>query len=95
LIKAFQQAVKLTRVMATVNVSEDGKQNIFAAAELLYCSSDITAGIHDQFTALPVLNAFLSIAAFLGNALILAALRKSSLHPPSKVLQSNLATTDL
>ncbi|XP_020628451.1 beta-4C adrenergic receptor-like [Orbicella faveolata] len=82
--------------MATVNVSEDGKQNIFTTAELLYCSSDITAGIHDQFTALAVLNAFLSITTFLGNVLILAALRKeSSLHPPSKVLLSNLATTDL
>ena len=54
------------------------------------------AGIHDQFTALAVLNAFLSFTAFLGNALILVALRKeSSLHPPSKVLLSNLAATDL
>ena len=82
--------------MATINVSNDGKPNVFVAAEWLYCSSDITAGIHDQFTALAVLNAFLSITAFLGNALILVALRKeSSLHPPSKVLLSNLAATDL
>ena len=34
--------------------------------------------------------------AFLANTLILVALRKeSSLHPPSKLLLSNLATTDL
>ena len=79
-----------------INVSNGGKPNIFVAAEQLHCSSDITAGILDQFTALAVLNAFLSITAFLGNALILAALRKaSSLHPPSKVLLSNLAATDL
>ena len=36
------------------------------------------------------------VTAFLGNALILVALRKeSSLHPLSKVLLSNLAATDL
>ena len=45
---------------------------------------------------LSVLNIFLSVTAFLGNALILVALRKeSSLHPPSKVLLRSLATTDL
>ena len=40
---------------------------------------------------------FLSITAFLGNALIITALRKeSSLHPPSKLLLRSLATvTDL
>ena len=47
-------------------------------------------------TFLSVLNSFLSVTAFLGNALILIALRKeSSLHPPSKLLLRNLATTDL
>ena len=82
--------------MATTNVSKDGKPNVFVVAGQLYCSSDITAEVHDQFTALAVLNAFLSITAFLGNFLILVALRKeSSLHPPSKVLLSNLAATDL
>ena len=79
--------------MATV---KDGLQTMFSTAEDLFCSSDLIAGIHDQFTALAVLNAFLSITAFLGNALILVALRKeSSLHPPSKVLLSNLAASDL
>ena len=42
------------------------------------------------------LNIFLSLTAILGNSLILVALRKeSSLHPPSKLLYRNLATTDL
>jgi len=64
--------------------------------EQLYCSSDITAGIHGQFTFISALNAFFSITAILGNALILVALRKeSSLHPPSKLLLRCLATTDL
>ena len=39
---------------------------------------------------------FLSITAFLGNALVLIALHKeTSLHPPSKLLYRNLAITDL
>ena len=39
---------------------------------------------------------FLSLTAFLGNALILIAFHKeSSLHPPSKLLLRNLAATDL
>ena len=43
-----------------------------------------------------VLNSFLSITAFFSNALVLVALRKESpLHPPSKLLLRNLATTDL
>ena len=42
------------------------------------------------------INTFLSIAAFLGNSLILVALHKeTSLHPPSKLLYTCLATTDL
>ena len=79
--------------MATANISGDGKQKTF---EQLMCSGGLTAGIHGQLTFILVLNIFLSIAAFLGNALILAALHKeSSLHPPSKLLLSSLATTDL
>ena len=43
-----------------------------------------------------MINIFLSITAFLGNTLILVALRKeSSLHRPSKLLYRNLAITDL
>ena len=81
-------------VMATENVSGDEKQNNVMI--VLYCSSDITAGIHGQLIFISALNAFLSITAFLGNALILVALRKeSSLHPPSKLLLRCLASTDL
>ena len=43
-----------------------------------------------------ILNIFLSIAASLGNALILVALHKeTSLHPPTKLLFQCLAITDL
>ena len=60
-----------------------------------YCSADVTAS-HDELIVLSVLNAFLSITAFLGNTLILVALHKeSSLHPPTKLLLRSLAITDL
>ena len=79
--------------MATANISGDGKKK---TSEQMVCWAGLTAGIHDQLTFIAVLNIFLSITAFLGNALILAALRKeSSLHPPSKLLLRSLATTDL
>ena len=62
----------------------------------LFCSPDLTAGLHRRLTFLSVLNSFLSVTTFLGNALILTALHKeSSLHPPSKLLLQCLATTDL
>ena len=79
--------------MATTTFTADGEQKTFAE---LVCSAALTSGRHGQLTFLSVLNIFLSITAFLGNALILAALRKeSSLHPPSKLLLRSLATTDL
>ena len=63
---------------------------------LLSCSSDLTAGLHGHLIFISVFNSFLSLTAFLGNALILIALHKeSSLHPPSKLLLRCLATTDL
>ena len=81
------------KVMAAANISGDESQKPF---HQLMCSADLTAGIHGQLTFISGLNIFLSITAFLGNTLILAALRKeSSLHPPSKLLLRNLATTDL
>ena len=81
--------------MATTNVSDE-KQNYFEKIQEPYCSLDIAAAIHGQLTFIAVLNAFLSITAFLGNALVLVALRKdSSLHPPSKLLLCSLAVTDL
>ena len=81
------------RSMATVNLTGDGEQKTF---EQLACSAVFAAKIDGHLTFISVLSIFLSITTFLGNALILAALRKeSSLHPPSKLLLRNLATTDL
>ena len=62
----------------------------------LYCSEEFTGEVHGELLFLSVINTFLSITAFLGNTLILVALRKdTSIHPPSKLLYSNLAITDL
>ena len=61
----------------------------------LLCSTTFINGIHEGLRYLSAINTFLSIIAFLGNILILVALRKeSSLHPPSKLLFRCLATTD-
>jgi len=58
--------------------------------------ADITAGIQGHLIFISVFDAFLSITAFLGNALVLFALHKeSSLNPPSKHLLRSLATTDI
>ena len=79
--------------MSTTNISEDEKQKPF---EERYCSASLTAEIHVHLTFISVLNVFLSATSFLGNSLILVALRKeSSLHPPSKLLLRSLAATDL
>ena len=81
--------------MASANVSDE-KRNYFEKAQELYCSLDIASAIHGQLIFIAVLNAYLSITAFLGNVLILVAVRKdSSLYPPSKLLLRNLAVTDL
>ncbi|RMX48479.1 hypothetical protein pdam_00008477 [Pocillopora damicornis] len=69
--------------MATTNITGSGT-NAQTFEESL-CSSVWVA-----------INILLSIAAILGNSLILVALHKeSSLHPPSKLLYRCLATTDL
>ena len=79
--------------MAAPNVTRDGQQKTF---EDLICSLELTPGVHTQLIFISVLNSIFSVTAFLGNALILIALPKeSSLHPPSKLLLRNLATTDL
>ena len=53
----------------------------------LYCSAELIRGVDGELIFLWALNIFLSIAAFLGNTLILVALHKeTSLHPPSKLL---------
>ena len=79
--------------MAAPNFTGGAQQKTF---EDLACSPDFTAGMRGYLTFLSVLNSFLSVTAFFGNALILIALHKeSSLHPPSKLLLRSLATTDL
>ena len=79
--------------MAAPNFTEDGYQT---TVEDRTCSPNSTNELHGQLTFLSVLNSLLSVTAFLGNALLLIALRKeSSLHPPSKLLLRSLATTDL
>ena len=60
------------------------------------CTAELTGGLHYELTCLSVISIILSIAAILGNTLILVALhRESSLHPPSKLLFRCLAITDL
>ena len=78
---------------AASNFTGDQQQKTF---QNLICSVDSTPGLRIQWTFTSVLNSILSVAAILGNALILIALHKeSSLHPPSKLLLRSLATTDL
>ena len=79
--------------MAAPNLTGDGQQKTL---EHFTCSPDLTAVLHGQLIFISVLHSFLSVTAFLGNALILVALHKeSSLHPPSKLLLRSLTTTDL
>ena len=81
-------------MIAANNLTGDGIQ--MKTLEELVCSSTSTSGSQQPPIHLAVLNIFLSLTAILGNSLILVALRKeSSLHPPSKLLYRNLATTDL
>ena len=81
--------------MWTTNFSS-GRSHTKSFEELL-CSPSLVGGLQQQlsicFLAVDIL---LSIAAFAGNSLTLVVLRKkSSLHPPSKLLYRCLATTDL
>ena len=79
--------------MATSNSTGDEQQK---TVELLPRSSLLTAELKNHLIFISVLNSILSPTAFLGNALILIALHTdSALHPPSKLLLRNLATTDL
>ena len=76
------------------NLTLKGKQT--QAFQQLQCSPTLIQGSHQHLIFLSSFNTILSITAFLGNGLILSALRKeSSLHPPSKLLYRCLATTDL
>ena len=75
------------------NFTEDGNHK---SIEELFCAAELTGEMQVQLICLSVLNTLLSITAFLGNTLILVALHKeSSLHPPSKLLFRNMATTDM
>ena len=72
-----------------------GGENSQTISEL-FCSLEFTGEVHGELVFLSVINTFLSITAFLGNTLILVALRKDiSIHPSSKLLYRNLAITDL
>ena len=80
--------------MALTNFTEDEKYQKTIVE--LCCSPELISGVDGELIFLSALNIFLSIAAFLGNTLILFALHKeTSLHPPSKLLYRNLAITDL
>ena len=82
--------------MATANFSGHKFEKQTITFTQLLCSPDLTSGIYSQFTFISVLNSFLFITAFFGNAFVLLALRKDfTLHAPSKLLLRNLATTDL
>ena len=79
--------------MALKNFTED--ENHKTVLEL-FCSAEFVRGVESELIFLSALNIFFSVTAFLGNTLILVALLKeTSLHPPSKLLYRNLAITDL
>ena len=79
--------------MAQENFSDD--ENHKTVQELFF-SAEFVRGVESELIFLSALNIFLSVTAFLGNTLILAALHKeTSLHPPSKLLYRNLAIADL
>ena len=83
----------INRDMAAANLTGGEKQKKLLE---IYCSADFAEEIHSQLRYLSVINILLSITAFLGNTLILVALRKeSSLNSPSKLLLQSLAATDL
>ena len=81
-------------MIVMTNSTESGTQT--EANQVMPCSPSSVVGLQQQSIYFSAVHIFLSITAFLGNFLILAALNKeSSLHPPSKLLYRCLATTDL
>ena len=89
----FCEAVKVRHLVSTarkmVNLTEG--ENVPEMKTLL--SANIRVGL---YIAIAAVNIVLSITAFLGNILILIALRKvTSIHPPTKLLFQCLAITDL
>ena len=74
----------------------NGAEKFTEGVNQRYCSAELTRDVHGELISVLVVSTFLSITAFLGNTLILTALRKeTSLHRPSKLLYRNLAMTDL
>ena len=74
-----------------VNLTKGG--NLTTIQEFA-CSQDLVDSL--QKIIIPALNIPLAFTALLGNVLIIVALRKvTSLHPPSKLLFTCLANTDL
>ena len=81
-------------MIATTNITGNGTQT--KTFEILVCSPVWVVEFKQQSISFSPINILLSIAAILGNSLILVALHKeSSLHPPSKLLYRCLVTTDL
>ncbi|CAH3129891.1 unnamed protein product, partial [Pocillopora meandrina] len=81
-------------MMATTNLTESGTYMQTFHESL--CSPIWLGDFKQQSISFSAVNIFFSITAILGNSLILVALHKeSSLHPPSKLLYSCLATSDL
>ena len=80
--------------MAITNLTGGGTQT--KTFEEVACSPTLLGGLQQYSIYLSAINIFLSFTAFVGNALILVAVRKEfSLHPPSKLLYRCLATTDI
>ena len=73
-----------------------GEENRVTFKEKFCSPAALREEVYSETISILVLTTFLCITAFLGNTLILAALRKeTSLHPPSKLMYCNLAITDL
>ncbi|XP_078351119.1 melanocyte-stimulating hormone receptor-like [Oculina patagonica] len=80
--------------MAITNFTGEDKET--ETFEELRCSASLSKEMNVHLIYLAAINIFLSLTAFLGNTLILVALRKeSSLHPPSKLMLRCLTITDL
>ena len=74
-----------------VNLTDYGSHTII---QDLNCTTGLY-GAHQRI-AISAINGFLSMTAFLGNVLIIIALQKvRSFHPPSRLLVTCLAVTDL
>lgn len=78
------------------NSTEQGKQ---ASIQSVFCSPTVLHGtMYETYVdySLAGLNFLLAITAFVGNSLILYALKKeTSFHPPTKLLYRTLTFTDL